>query len=112
MNYIDRILVAALATGLWTLVALQIVSNTAAFAQTELRQAGAATDGSTPQQSSILNATEIVGLDAQIAKALREQQIRPQAISGLDQHIKSIVRNCRVNGGTSGGRITYASISC
>ncbi len=112
MKKIDRILTVALMIGVWALVVLQVVSVARTRAE-ETSASGQDRQAETAQfEGQALNATEIVGLSALIENALRDSQIRPSSISGLDQHIKSVVRGCRVNGGVTGGRISYASISC
>lgn len=108
----DRFLTLALASGAWALAVLQVNSNSEAYAQEIPATEHIVEENGTQTERSVINATDIVGLNALIEKVLRESQIRPQSISGLDQYIKSVVRGCRVSGGVTGDRISYASISC
>lgn len=112
MKTIDRMLLATLAAGLWLIIGLQLMQQQNAVAQEVDAQVEAQeqTDARVPPTQ--LNASEIVGLDARIERVLRDRQLTPRSISGLDQHIRSVVRRCRVNGGTRGNRISNASISC
>ena len=112
MRQFDRILIGALAAGIWTLVALQVFSNSQTHAQepSSIEQLGE--DKGTQIERGDVNATAIVGLKALVEKVVRDSQIRPQSISGLDQYVKSVVRGCRVSGGVTGDRISYANISC
>ena len=112
MKSIDRILLATLGAGFWLLAGLQIVQFTAANAQEQKPVVVSEEQRRTQQAGQQLNATEIVGLEAQIERILRERQLSPRSIAGLDQHIRSIVRRCRVSGGTTGNRISNASITC
>ena len=112
MNQMDRFLTGALVAGIWTLVALQVVSNSQSYAEETSVIEQLHEDKNSQFGGSVFNATEIVGLTALIEKVVRDSQFKPHSISGLDQHIKSIVRGCRVSGGVSGSRISHANISC
>ena len=112
MNQIDRFLTGALVAGIWTLVVLQVISNSQASAQETSAIEQFHEDKNSQLEDSVINATEIVGLTALIEKVVRDSQFKPHSISGLDQHIKFIVRGCRVSGGVSGSRISHANISC
>ena len=111
MKHFDRFLIAALATGIWTLVAMQATSIGDGYAA----QSEAATDAdeppAVPQQLGTIQASDVIGLDALIERSIRDQQ-RPQSIRGLDQYVKSIVRRCRISGSVRGDRISSASITC
>ena len=105
MKRFDRILIAALVAGVWSLVALQMVSVTHA-------QDDSAT-GQEPQgKITVIHARDIVGLSALVQQSVRDHQFRPQSMPGLDQYVKSIVRNCRISGSVSGDRLTSTNISC
>jgi len=112
MTHLDRILIGTLAAGVWTLIALQGFSGNQTFAQDEPLIEQSEGDETTLMRRDLVNATEIVGLNALIEKVIRDAPLRPQSISGLDQYVKSVVRGCRVSGGVTGDRISYASISC
>ena len=112
MKTIDRLLVATLTAGIWALIALQVASHPTTYAQETTEAQPLQEPAVAPRGRDSVNATEIVGLRAQIEQVVRQHQFRPQSISGLDQFVRSVVRNCRVNGGTTGGRISNASISC
>ena len=105
MNRIDRALVALLALGIWTLVALLAVPSIDA-------QEADQTEEIPPASIQVIHATDIVGLSAFVQQTVRDHQFRPQSMPGLDQYIRSVVRNCRINGSISGGRLTATSISC
>jgi hypothetical protein len=105
MSHIDRFLIGALAAGVWSLVALQMTS-------TGYAQETSAGEQNPQNVVSQIHATDIVGLSAMIQQTVRDQQFRPQSMPGLDQHIKSIVRNCRISGSVSGGRLSSTNISC
>ena len=105
MRQIDRFLIGALVLGVWSLVALQMTSTT--YAQ-EL----SAGEQGTQNDITVIHATDIVGLSAMIQAILRhatdnlsdrnrldqyDHQFRPQSMLGLDQYVKSIVRNCRIS---------------
>ena len=112
MRPIDRFLIGALATGIWLLLAVELIQHRPAFAQ-DRSIANETTEPAEPtKEGLIVNATEIIGLDAYIETVLRQRQLNPRSIAGLDQHIRSVVRRCRVNGGTTGNRISNASITC
>ena len=104
MNKFERTLLGILAAGVWSLVAIQAVSQS--YAQED--PAPEVRDG-VPVQ---IHATDIVGLSAFVQQTVRDHQLRPQSMPGLDQYIRSVVRNCRVNGSISGGRLSATSISC
>ena len=105
MNRIDRFLIAALALGVWTLIAMHAVSRSMA-------QENVATNEQQTQTIQTIHATDIVGLSAFVQQTVRDHQFRPQSMPGLDQYIRSVIRNCRVNGTISGGRLSATSISC
>ena len=110
MRRIDRYLIAALVTGIWTLVALQVTSIGQTNAQENPNVEQERKD--TQKEITVIHATDIVGLSAMIEKSFRDHQFRPQSIPGLDQYVKSIVRNCRISGAVTGDRITSTNISC
>jgi len=110
MKKVDRILIGALAVGVWILVALQMTSIEKTYAQET--QVIEPENGTAQEQITAIHASDVVGLSALIEKAIRDRQSRPQSIPGLDQYIKSIVRGCRISGSVRGERITSASISC
>ena len=112
MNQLDRLLIGTLATGIWALVALQVNLINSTNAQETAIVEQQQEDEYTRFDSGVVNATEVVGLRALIEKVIRESQLKPYSISGLDQHIKSIMRGCKVSGGVTGDRISYANISC
>ena len=112
MNQMNGFLTGALVAGIWTLVALQLISNSQTYAQETSGIEQRHEDQNGQFEDSVINATEIIGLTALIEKVVRDSQFKPHSISGLDQHIKSIVRGCRVSGGVSGSRISHANISC
>jgi hypothetical protein len=105
MQQIDRFLIAALVAGVWLLVALQMVSVTHA-------QEGSAAEQEPQRKITVVHANDIVGLSALVQQSVRDHQFRPQSMPGLDQYVKSIVRNCRISGSVSGGRLTSTNISC
>ena len=105
MKQSDRFLIAALVAGVWSLVALQMVSVTHA-------QEGAATEREPQDKIAVIHAKDIVGLSALVQQSVRDHQFRPQSMPGLDQYVKSIVRNCRISGSVSGNRLTSTNISC
>jgi hypothetical protein len=105
MRHIDRFLIGVLAVGVWSLVALQMTSTGYAQETTAVEQ--------DPQHEiSVIHATDIVGLSAMIQQSVRNHQYRPQSMPGLDQYIRSVVRNCRISGSVSGDRLSSTSISC
>ena len=112
MNQMDRILTGALVAGIWTLVALQVISNSQTSAQETSVIEQLHEDKNSQLEDSVINATDIVGLKALIEKVVRDSQFKPHSISGLDQHIKSVVRGCKISGGVTGNRISHANISC
>lgn len=105
MNRTDRILVAILATGVWAIVVL---------VGTSITRAQESFDGAQETQAEVLviHASDIVGLSAFVQQSVRDHQFRPQSMPGLDQHIRTIVRNCRISGSVSGGRLSATTISC
>ena len=105
MRTSDRLLVGILAAGVWTLVAMQAMPVSEA-------QDAARGDPQTEASIQVIHATDIVGLSAFVQQSVRDHQFRPQSMPGLDQYIRSVVRNCRINGSVSGGRLTATSISC
>ena len=105
MRQIDRFLIGALVVGIWSLVALQMTSTTYA-------QEVSADEQGTQNKITAIHATDIVGLSAMIQQSIRDHQFRPQSMPGLDQYVKSIVRNCRISGAVTGDRITSTNISC
>ena len=105
MRHIDRFLIGALAAGVWSLVALQMTS-------TGYAQETSAVEQNAQKEISVIHATDIVGLSAMIQQSVRDHQFRPQSMPGLEQYIKSIVRNCRISGSVSGDRLSSTNISC
>ena len=105
MRQMDRILIGALLVGVWSLVVLQMTATT--YAQ-EL----ASGEQETQNEITVIHATEIVGLSAMIQRSVRDYQFRPQSMPGLDQYVKSIVRNCRISGAVRGDQLTSTNISC
>ena len=105
MTRIERVLLGALVAGVWSLVALQVTS-------TSYAQESTSVDPGTSPTPTVIHATDIVGLSAFVQQAVRDHQYRPQTMPGLDQYIRSVVRNCRINGSVSGNRLSGASISC
>lgn len=105
MRQLDRFLIGALVTGIWSLVALQM--NSVSYAQ-EI----SAVKKDTQTEITVIHATDIVGLSAMVQQSVRDHQFRPQSMPGLDQYVKSIVRNCRISGSVTGDRITSTNISC
>lgn len=105
MRQLDRFLIGALVAGIWSLVALQM--NSVSYAQ-EI----SAVKKDTQTEITVIHATDIVGLSAMVQQSVRDHQFRPQSMPGLDQYVKSIVRNCRISGSVTGDRITSTNISC
>ena len=105
MNKYERMLVGALAAGVWTL-ALQV-----AVSSSHAQDVEAAAPAETASVQTI-HATDIVGLSAFVQQTVRDIQFRPQTMPGLDQHIRSVIRNCRVNGYVTGDRLSGTSLSC
>ncbi len=105
MRQIDRFLIGALVVGVWSLVTLQMTSTTYA-------QEMSAGEQVAQKEIAMIHATDIVGLSAMIQQSVRDHQFRPQSMLGLDQYVKSIVRNCRISGAVTGDRITSTDISC
>ena len=112
MTQIDRFLSAALVAGIWTVIALQLIANNQTSAQETPAIEQHHSGYETQIEDGVMNASEIVGLKALVEKVVRESQLRPQSISGLDQYIRTVVRGCKVSGGITGDRISYATISC
>ena len=105
MKQFDRFLIAALVAGVWSLVALQMVSVTHAQESSTAEQE--------PQDKiTVIYAKDIVGLSALVQQSVRDHQFRPQTMPGLDQYVKSIVRNCRISASVSGDRLTSTNIAC
>jgi len=105
MTRLDRTLIGALVAGVWALVALQATSMSHA-------QESASETTGPEERATVVHASDIVGLSAFVQKAIRDHQYRPQSMPGLDQYIRSVVRNCRINGSVSGNRLSGTSISC
>jgi len=105
MQQSDRILIGVLAAGIWSLAVLQMMPVTRA-------QEIPAVEQETREQITVIHAKDIVGLSALVQQSVRDHQFRPQSTPGLDQYVKSIVRNCRISGSVSGGRLTSTNISC
>ena len=105
MRQIDRFFIGALVVGVWSLVALQMTSTTYAQEMSDGEQV-------TQKEITVIHATDIVGLSAMIQQSVRNHQFRPQSMLGLDQYVKSIVRNCRISAAVTGDRITSTNISC
>ena len=105
MRQLDRFLIGALVTGIWSLVALQMTSISHAQEKPTVKNG-------TQTEITVIHATDIVGLSAMVQQSVRDHQFRPQSMPGLDQYVKSIVRNCRINGSVSGDRITSTRMSC
>ena len=112
MTQIDRFLSAALVAGIWTVIALQLIAINQTSAQETPAIEQLQSGDETQIEDGVMNATEIVGLKALVEKVVRDSQLRPQSISGLDQYIRTVVRGCKVSGGITGDRISYATISC
>ena len=111
MTLLDRVLTGLLAAGVWALVAVQAGSIPGSFAGQEPPGDEVAEAPATDERLQVIQASDIVGLDALVERAIRDRQ-RPQSIQGLDQYVKSIVRRCRVTGSVRGERISSANISC
>jgi hypothetical protein len=105
MRQLDRFLIGALVAGIWSLVALQM--NSVSYAQET-----STVKKDTQTEITVIHATDIVGLSAMVQQSVRDHQFRPQSMPGLDQYVKSIVRNCRISGSVTGDRITSTNISC
>jgi hypothetical protein len=105
MNSVERVLVGSLSVGVWALVVMHAITNLQAQ-----EKPPAVPNAEPPIQT--IHATDIIGLSAFVQQAVRDHQFRPQSMPGLDQHIRSVVRNCRVNGSISDGRLTATSLSC
>jgi len=105
MRCIDRFLIGALVAGVWALVAIQMTSVSYA-------QEPAIDEEIAKNQVTEIYAKDIIGLSAMVQQSVRDHQFRPQSMPGLDQYVKSIVRNCRISGSVSGGRLSSTNISC
>lgn len=105
MKGIDRFLIGSLAAGVWVLAAIQLTSTGHA-------QESVVDEQRSQETITVVRATEIVGLSAMIQQTVRDYQFRPQSMPGLDQYVKSIVRNCRISGSVSAGRLSATNISC
>ncbi len=105
MRQLDRFLIGSLVAGIWSLVALQMTSTSHA-------QENLAVEKDTQPEITVIHAKDIVGLSAMIQQSVRDHQFRPQSMPGLDQYVKSILRNCRISGSVTGDRITSTNISC
>ena len=105
MRQLDRFLIGALVAGIWSLVALQM--NSVSHAQET-----STVNKDRQTEITVIHATDIVGLSAMVQQSVRDHQFRPQSMPGLDQYVKSVVRNCRISGSVTGDRITSTNISC
>ncbi len=105
MKPIDRFILGALAVGVWTLIAIHMATSYAQEAESDAQPEPPI------RQPGIIQASDIIGLDALIERSIATRQ-RPQSIVGLDQYVRSIVRRCRVSGSVTGNRISSASITC
>jgi hypothetical protein len=105
MRGIDRFLIGALVAGVWVLVALQMTSVSHA-------QESAIDEKIAKPQVTEVYAKDIIGLSAMVQQSVRDHQFRPQSMPDLEQYVKSIVRNCRISGSVSGGRLSPTNISC
>ena len=105
MRQLDRILIGALAVGVWSLITLQMMPGSHA-------QDGSPPEEETQNEITVIHATDIVGLNALVQQSVQNHHFRPQSMPGLDQFVKSIVRNCRISGSVSGDRLTSTNISC
>ncbi len=105
MRCIDRFLIGALVAGVWALVAIQMTSVSHA-------QESAIDEKIAKYQVTEVYAKDIIGLSAMVQQSVRDHQFRPQSMPGLEQYVKSIVRNCRISGSVSGGRLSSTNISC
>jgi hypothetical protein len=108
MKQIERNLIGALVVGIWSLVAIQVTSIGHAQEASMIEQE----NEDIQNRITVIHATDIVGLNAMIEKSVRDHQFRPQSMLGLDQYVKTIVRNCRISGSVTGDRITSTNISC
>lgn len=105
MDKLDRFLIGALAAGIWSLAILQTTPETRA-------QENVVVEQETQDKITVIHAKDIVGLSAMVQQSVHDHQFRPQSMPGLDQYVKSIVRNCRISGSVSGDRLTSTNISC
>ena len=105
MTIFDRAIVGVLVASIWTLIAIQSTGNSHA-------QEPESNDTNMQPRVVTIHATDIVGLSAFVQQAVRDHQFRPQTMPGLDQYVRSVVRNCRISGSVSGGRLSATNISC
>ena len=112
MKHFEGFLIAALVAGVWTLIALHAYSISQAYAQQTPVVEQAQDDTSDDAEIRAVHASEIVGLSALIEKSIRDHRLRPQAMPGLEQYIKSVVRRCKITGSVRGDRISSANITC
>ena len=110
MQRFDRVLMTALVAGVWLSAAIQATTSTAAFAQTE--QSRTQQENAPAVMPVTIHAKDIVGLSAFVQQTVRDHQPRAQSMPGLDQYVRSIVRNCRFSGSVRGDRLTSTNISC
>jgi hypothetical protein len=112
MRKIDRVLIGTLVASVWILIGLQVTSFSQSYAQESEITEHPQEDGGTQNETTVIHASEIVGLSAMIEYAIRDRQFRPQSMPGFDQYVKSIVRQCRISGSVTGDRISSTNISC
>jgi hypothetical protein len=112
MKQIERILIATLSAGIWAMVALQVFSINQTSAQEAPVIDQVQENREAQKEIAVIHASEIVGLSALIQQSVRDYQFRPQSMPGLDLYVKSIVRNCRISGSVSDGRLSSTNISC
>ena len=112
MKQIERFLIAALSAGIWVMVALQVISISQTTAQETSVNEQVQENRDTQHEITVIHASEIVGLSALVQRSVRDHQFRPQSMPGLEQYVKSIVRNCRISGSVSDGRLSSTNISC
>lgn len=105
MKHIDRLLIGSLGVAVWALVAIQMITMSHA-------QESEIDDQIAQYQVTEVYAKDIVGLSAFVQQTVRDHQPRPQSMPGLDQYVKSIIRNCRISGSVSGDRLSSTNISC
>jgi hypothetical protein len=105
MEKSDRFLIGALVAGIWSLAVLQMMPETRAQEHVTVEQ-------ETQDKITMIHARDIVGLSAMVQQSVRDHQFRPQSMPGLDQYVKSIIRNCSISGSVSGDRLTSTNISC
>jgi len=112
MTQMERFLIGTLAAGVWALVVLQVISINRTMAQESSITEQVQDNGDTQDEITVIHASEIVGLSALVQQSVRNHQFRPQSMPGLEQYVKSIVRNCRFSGSVSNGRLSATNISC